>query len=120
MGCKLSGSALMMGDEVLEVNEGCTGIRSFQTSLMLSLFLGEFLFLGLFSRIVTIILGIVLAGALNVVRTVTLTKIYFDFGPESFDRFHDLVGYIAFVFSAAGLFGVAIVFARIERLFKQI
>lgn len=115
---ELSGSALIMKGEVLEINEGCSGIRSFQSTIMLGLFLGEFFLLHWSLRLVTLLLGILLAFLVNIVRVVALTKIYFERGVEAFNHYHDLVGYLSFALSAAILIGAALIAGRIQKFVK--
>ncbi len=112
---ELAGSALVMDGEILEVNEGCTGIRSFQSMLMLGLFLGEFFLLHPFLRIVTVLFGIVVAFLVNIGRVVQLTQIYFNEGRDAFNQQHDMVGYVAFAISAAILIAASFLLAQLER-----
>ena len=112
---ELSGSALIMKGEVLEINEGCSGIRTFQSTIMLGLFLGEFFLLHWTLRVLTLLLGIVLAFLVNIIRVVVLTKIYFERGEDAFHHYHDLVGYLAFALSAAALIGAALIAGRIQK-----
>lgn len=116
---ELSGSALIMKGEVLEINEGCSGIRSFQSTIMLGLFLGEFFLLHWSLRILTLLLGIMLAFLVNILRVVALTKIYFERGEDAFHHYHDLVGYLAFALSAAVLIGVALAAGRIQKYVSE-
>jgi len=100
------GAALTLGGEVLQVNEECSGIRSFQSLLMTGLFFGELFLLPWVLRGLLVIVGVLLAFAFNVIRVVSLTAIYFDDGPEAFNKAHDTIGMLAFGASALILLGV--------------
>ncbi len=105
---------------MLRINEDCSGIRSFQSLLMTSLFVGELFLLPIFFRISILLAGLVLAFVFNAIRVLTLTAIYFDSGPEAFDKYHDLVGRSAFTASAVTLVGIGLLSSHIyERLSER-
>ena len=81
---------------VVEVAEGCSGIRSFQNLVMAALFFGEFFLLGILSRGVLLAVAAVAAVAVNIGRAMTLARIRFDQGETAFDAAHDQVGFAAF------------------------
>ena len=54
------------------VDEACSGIRSFDATLMISLFLGELYRFGLLRRIGLVGFGVALAFGCNIVRTLIL------------------------------------------------
>lgn len=92
---------------VVEVTEGCSGIRSFQNLVMAALFFGELFRLHWFSRVMLVVVGIVASVVMNTGRAMTLARIRFDKGEEAFEAAHDNVGYLAFFISAAVLLAVA-------------
>lgn len=99
---ELSGSALIANGRVIQIDEGCSGIRSFQSLLMAGLFVGEFMMLRNRFRIVLLVLAIVFGFVTNTLRAITLTWIFFNEGEAAFDQAHDMVGFCAFGL-AAGL-----------------
>lgn len=101
---ELLGERLIMGQEVVEVNEGCSGIRSLQSLVMVALFFGELLLLSLPRRIVLLLVAAACALIINTARAYTLAEIQFTRGKVAFDQAHDMVGHIAFAASAAILF----------------
>jgi exosortase len=92
---------------MVEVTEGCSGIRSFQNLVMVALFFGELFRLHGFQRLVVIAVGIGAAVVFNTARAMTLARIRFDQGEEAFEAAHDNVGYVTFFFSAGVLLAVA-------------
>lgn len=112
---KLSGSALTLDGVVLEIEEGCSGIRSIQSLWMIALFAGEFFLLGGFSRVVLVLLGLGLAFVFNIARAVVLTHIFFRSGEDPFHSWHDTVGSTTFALSALALWGVACLLKQFSR-----
>lgn len=97
---------------VVEVTDGCSGIRSFQNLIMASLFFGEFYRLKWFPRVLLIVIGIAAAVVMNTWRAMTLARIRFDQGSDAFDAAHDNVGYLAFGLSALLLLAAARYFSE--------
>lgn len=97
----------LMGD-VVEVTEGCSGIRSAQSFLMASLCFGEWLSLGAKPRVLIVAIAFVTAWVMNVARACTLAEIRFNQGASAFERAHDLVGLAAFIVGTGILLWVAV------------
>ncbi|MGF1450548.1 MAG: exosortase/archaeosortase family protein [Opitutales bacterium] len=93
---ELAGQQILVGSQVLEVGEACSGIRSLQALLMAGIFFGE---LGQWAwRKRAFLLGMAAAFAFvfNLARTLVLSWISLSFGPEAFDKWHDTTGAISF------------------------
>lgn len=90
------GDRLAFMNEVVEVTEGCSGIRSAQSFLMSSLFFGELMKLSTLHRLILVGIGIATAWVLNVIRASALAAIQFNQGQDAFDKAHDQAGLIAF------------------------
>jgi exosortase len=88
---------------VVEVTEGCSGIRSFQNLIMSALFFGELFLLGLFPRVLLLGVAVLASVVVNTARAMTLARIRFDEGEAAFQAAHDSVGYISFVVCALAL-----------------
>ncbi|MCB1119956.1 MAG: archaeosortase/exosortase family protein [Verrucomicrobiae bacterium] len=101
------GNIIEVGGEMIGVEEACSGIRSLQTSLMMSLFLGEFYRLKVKSRIFLLLLSFFLAFVFNSSRTVVLTYIGATEGLFSLESWHDPLGYGVLVITLFGLWGTA-------------
>lgn len=109
---EMSGSALIAEGRVIQIDEGCSGIRSFQSLLMAGLFVGEFMMLRWGARAFLIGAAIVFGFVLNTARASVLTWIFFHRGEGAFHAAHDLVGFTAFGISAALLLGLGALLDR--------
>jgi exosortase len=98
------------------VSEACSGIRSFQTSLMVSLFFGEFYAMGLWRRLLLIPAGFILAMSFNVCRMTFLTVIAAKKGVDAIAVYHDPAGILITVVCSAGLWGLALLFNRRSKI----
>jgi exosortase len=104
---EISGERLTMGAEIVEVTDGCSGIRSLQSLGMAALFFGELLLLTWTRRLVLLMAAAACAVIVNTLRAWTLAQIQFSNGKSAADAAHDMVGHVAFATSAGFLFGVA-------------
>jgi len=104
---EMLGTTLTSLGTVVDVTEGCSGVRSLQSLLMAGLFFGEMLLLHLRQRLVLLAFTAVVVVAINIGRVMTLARIRFDQGEQAFEAAHDMVGQIAFLVSAAFLFAAA-------------
>ncbi|MEP6668708.1 MAG: exosortase/archaeosortase family protein [Chthoniobacter sp.] len=84
---------------VIDIDEACSGIRSLQAMVMLSLFLGELFRLVPPRRLGLMALGIALTLVANVIRTVVLSSIAVAHGMSAVDRSHDGAGVAVLIFS---------------------
>ena len=91
------GNQLELMGEVVEVTEGCSGIRSAQSFLMASLCFGEWLGLSAKSRVGLVVTGFLTAWVMNVARACTLAEIRFNRGELAFEKAHDPVGMATFI-----------------------
>lgn len=86
------GNVIEVSTGLVGINEACSGIRSFQSSIMIALFFGEFYHLGLRSRLLLVPLGLLVAFVFNVGRTSLLTWIAADQGVPAIEHYHDRAG----------------------------
>ena len=86
------GSTIEVGTGYVGIDEACSGIRSFQASLMLALFFGEQRRLSLVNRLVLVGAGFFFAFGFNVLRTTTLTLVAAKQGIAAIARWHDPAG----------------------------
>lgn len=93
------GDRLGLHDLTVEVTDGCSGVRSFQSFVMATWFFAELQRLRL-AR-VPVLLGCAcgVAFAVNMARTYALARIRFEHGQEAFERAHDWLGLLAFMVS---------------------
>ena len=94
-----TGNLVQIEPGVIDIDEGCGGIRSFQAMVMLSLFLGELFRLRPAARVILLLLG--LGGTLlaNVLRTSALASVAIHSGMGAVDGYHDFAGGAVLVFS---------------------
>lgn len=90
-----NGAVLKLSKGTVGIVEACSGIRSLQSGLMLSLAIGELLLLPTARRWGLVGLTGIFALVSNFVRTFTLCWIMEKSGPEAMDKAHDWVGNIA-------------------------
>jgi exosortase len=103
----VNGNQLELAGQVVGVTEGCSGIRSTQSFLMVSLFLGEWMRLRVLSRVGMVAIALLTAYVTNVGRASFLAWTRFDRGQEAFDRVHDSAGMVAYVIGAGVMIWVS-------------
>jgi exosortase len=86
------GNVIEVATGQVGIDEACSGIRSFQATLMVSLFLGEFLQLGRWQRFLLVGLGFSLSLLFNFIRLVVLVLIASNRGIAAVNRWHDSTG----------------------------
>jgi exosortase/archaeosortase family protein len=87
---------------VIDIDEACSGIRSLQAMVMLSLFLGELFRLRPWRRVLLVGVGLGFTLLANVLRTVALSSIAFHQGMSAIDRYHDAAGLSVLLLSLGG------------------
>ena len=87
------GTTIDVGSEVLGVDDACSGIRSFQSSIMAALFLGELYALRWGYRIALVVLGLIAAYAFNIIRMLILSVAVANGGVDALDKLHDPAGF---------------------------
>lgn len=95
------GNLIALPTGILGVDEACSGIRSLQGTLMLTVFLGEILVLSWPRRGVLVLSGIFWALITNVVRTSSLGWIADRRGLETMEASHDTAGYTVLLICSA-------------------
>ena len=87
------GHLITLPTGTLGVEEACSGVRSLQSGIMASLFLGEiFRFTGFFRTVlVAISIGVALFG--NFLRATILSIIASSEGVDAVEKWHDMAGY---------------------------
>jgi exosortase/archaeosortase family protein len=110
------GAVIEVGNGVVGINEACSGVRSFQATLMISLFLGGFYRMR-FARFGLLVLaGLVLAWMFNVVRTSLLTWIAGRDGVAAIEKWHDPAGVAVLLACFCALLAIAEVMRNRRRV----
>lgn len=86
------GNLIEISTGVVGVDEACSGIRSLQATLMISLFFGEMFRLNWMRRIVLCVIGFLLAFIFNIGRTFLLVWVASRDGIAAIDKWHDPAG----------------------------
>ncbi|MFM6173362.1 MAG: exosortase/archaeosortase family protein, partial [Sphaerospermopsis kisseleviana] len=86
------GNLIAIPGALLGVEEACSGIRSLQSMIMVSLAIGEFFRLSWPRRIVLLFLGVGAALAGNSIRSLTLSVAACRSGSDAVDTIHDGTG----------------------------
>lgn len=97
------GNIILIEPGMVGVQEACSGIRSFQSTLMVALFLGELFRFSFWRRVVFVIAGAMLSFGFNIVRTSFLVWTCNRDGLGAVDKFHDPAGWTILAASVAGL-----------------
>jgi len=92
---------------VIDIDEACSGIRSLQAMVMLSLFFGEMLRLGLGRRLALLVAGLASTLLANLVRTAVLSYLGYTLGMGMVDRYHDMAGLAVLLVSLSAAFCAA-------------
>ena len=113
------GNVIEVSTGMVGIDDACSGIRSFQSSLMISLFLGEYYWLSRSRRILLVPVCFLLAIAFNVCRTSTLTMIAAKKGTAAIAQYHDAAGFTILLACFATTWCVALFFASRQHKQKQ-
>ncbi|MGA2852507.1 MAG: exosortase/archaeosortase family protein [Verrucomicrobiota bacterium] len=97
------GVLIETGSGFVGVDEACSGIRSFQASVMVALFLGELFSFSILRRGILLFGAVALAFACNVVRTTYLVRIADLHGLAGVNLHHDQAGMTILGITLAGL-----------------
>ncbi len=97
------GNIIQISTGKVGVEEACSGVRSLQTTLMASLFLGELFRLTVVRRVLLLAGGLFLAFLCNLGRSFYLVWISAHEGTASVLKAHDSVGMAVLIVSLAGL-----------------
>jgi len=106
------GNLIELSTGVVGVDEACSGIRSFQSSLMAALLMGELYRLRLLPRATLVLCGLTLGFCFNVVRTLLLSWQANAHGPSAIDKWHDPAGMTIAVACFFALWAIAVFLNR--------
>ncbi len=101
------GNSIQVGTGMVQVDEACSGIRSFQVSLMLSLFFGEVYRLNAARRLWLCAVAFAGAFLLNVLRTALLTWVAGTKGAGAMELWHEPAGTAILVAGFGGIWAFA-------------
>ncbi len=106
------GNVIEVGSGLIGIEEACSGVRSLQATLMISLFLGELYSFNLGRRILLVIAGGVFAFVCNLVRTAILVWIGAHRGATAIEAWHDPAGLSILLVCLFGLWSLSLLMRR--------
>lgn len=107
LGAYQSGNIIQLRNGFVGVDEACSGVKTLQAGIMVSLILGELLGLRAGKRWALLVFGCGWMFACNVFRATALVFVAATRGFEALARWHDLIGTAALLCGMAGLVGLA-------------
>ena len=112
----LHGNVIEVSTGLVGIDEACSGIRSFQATLMIALFFGEFYRLPAMRRWGLVLAGPALALAFNFARTLVLVSVAAHDGLPTMQRWHDPTGVALLVGCFFSLWAVAVWLTRLAKM----
>jgi exosortase len=109
------GNVIEVGSGLIGIEEACSGVRSLQATLMISLFLGELYSFSVARRVLLVIAGALLAFFCNVIRTAILVWIGAKHSAASIEAWHDPAGLTILFVCLFGLWLLSLVIRRHAR-----
>lgn len=106
------GNVIEVGAGFIGIEEACSGVRSLQATLMVSLFLGELYSFRISRRLILIAIGALLAFLCNVVRTAILVWAGTTKGTQSIETWHDPAGLTILMVCLFGLWIASLIMMR--------
>ncbi len=102
------GNLIELANGFVGMANACSGVESFQSSLMASLFLGEFHRLNAGRRCALVAAGWLVAFAANLARVFGLLLVVHSKGQGALAQWHDLCGGMATTITFLSIFGLAV------------
>jgi exosortase len=109
------GNVIEVATGMVGIDEACSGIRSFQATLMISLFLGEFYSLGASRRVLCVLAGFALSFLFNLARMSLLVWVAARKGVAAIASWHDPAGVTILVACFFSLWGMGVLLKGKER-----
>jgi exosortase len=109
----VQGNNIEIDTGVLGVDDACSGVRSFQSSLMAALLFGEWFGFRAGWRIFLAVAGIVTAYLLNIVRMLALSLAVRQGGVDVLDQWHDPAGFAILLVSMAFLLALSLALRKV-------
>lgn len=110
------GSIIRLPNCQVGVDEACSGIRSLQSTIMATLFIGHLTLKRMGMKAVLLACGIGLALVGNLFRSLFLSYSANARGPQAIEALHDAAGWSILLFTAGGVILLSWIFTRVERL----
>ena len=102
-----NGNVIEAAGGLVGISEACSGIRSLQITLMISLFFGELYRFGALRRLILLLLVGVVALTCNLGRTFFLAWMSVHYGNAVMEKWHDTAGFAVLAIALTSFWGVA-------------
>jgi exosortase/archaeosortase family protein len=112
------GNVIEVATGQVGIDEACSGIRSFQATLMISLFLGELYRLSVIRRSVLCLSGFAMSFGFNLVRMSILVWVAASRGVDSIAKWHDPTGVTILLACFLGLWALGVVLGKGKKKLK--
>lgn len=106
------GNVIEVASGLIGIEEACSGVRSLQATLMISLFLGELYSFNWPRRILLVVAGAFLAFVSNIGRTAMLVWIGANRGTDALEKWHDPAGLTILLICLFGLWFISLFIRR--------
>lgn len=106
------GNVIEVGSGMIGIAEACSGVRSLQATLMISLFLGELYSFRTSQRVFLVLAGALLAFVCNVARTAILVSVGTSRGAAGIEKWHDPAGLTILFICLFGLWFISLMMRR--------
>jgi exosortase/archaeosortase family protein len=106
------GNVIEVNRQLVGVEEACSGIRSLQATLMISLFLGAYYSFSLVPRLILIFAGAIFAFIFNLIRTLILVWIAATYGVAQLEKWHDSTGMTILFACLFALWGLSLAMGK--------
>lgn len=111
---ELQGSLVRLPTGLLGVNEACSGIRSLQSTVMATLFIGHLVLRYKSTQLLLFICGVSLAILGNLTRVFFLSYSASKYGIEAVDTAHDAAGWTILLVTVTGVGVISWSFGKLE------
>jgi exosortase len=110
------GNAIRLPACIVGIDEACSGIRSLQSTVMATLFLGHLMLRKRSLQAALFGLGLFLALSGNLLRSLFLSYTAHAKGPKSIEAYHDAAGWSILAFTSVGVAAAAWWLSRWEKV----
>ncbi|NLH73879.1 MAG: exosortase/archaeosortase family protein [Verrucomicrobia bacterium] len=114
------GSLIQLPNGTVGIDEACSGIRSLQSTVMASLFIGYLSLTRASLRVLLLVAGVLLAITGNVIRSLYLCLSAYHRGIDSISKVHDAAGWSILAFTAVGVILISWWFSRMEAVANRL
>jgi exosortase len=114
------GSLIRLPGCTVGIDEACSGVRSLQSTVMATLFIGHLILRRFGLKVLLVGAGVLLALLGNLVRSFFLSYTANARGLQALEAMHDTAGWSILIFTAAGVAALAWLFSRFEKLAEKL